>query len=682
MNNKGYIKIDGLTLPIEDEKNVLEVIRKANIDLPTFCYHSELSVYGACRLCVADVDNTGIQATCSIIPKDGMVVRTNTSEVRSIRKVNLELLLANHDVSCPTCARANNCKLQDLASRIGVNEKRFKKTDKSKPIDNSSDSIVHDSNKCVLCGDCVRVCKEIQTVGAIDFINRGANTMVAPAFCKSLADVECVNCGQCVRVCPVGALTVKSEIEKVWTVLQDTEKTVVVQVAPAVRVALGEEFGNEPGTIATGKMISAIKLLGFDKVYDTSFAADMTILEEVTEFVGRIEKGEKLPMFTSCCPAWVKFSEQYYPELLPQLSSCKSPQQMFGSLAKKMLPEMLGIKKEDLIVVSVMPCTAKKFEAKRPEFLKNDIADVDHVITTTELAKMIAQQGIRFANLTPGSFDLPMGFKTGAGVIFGNTGGVTEAALRYAYEKLTGEKLLNNDFEIVRGKDGIRSASVNIGGKELKVGIVHSLKNARSLCEQIISGKSDYDFIEVMACPGGCVAGGGQPISFENDFLEKRSKGLYNCDKQLQLHKPQDNPYVNEVYAKSLGEVGGKEAHSLLHTKYGARKRITNQTLGIRSTAEAKVEVCVCVGTNCYLKGSQDLLSKLVNYVADNKLEDVIGFEGQKETVDVNATFCFEKCEKGPVVRINNELITHADFEKVKKAMFKELHRILDPNTA
>ena len=668
--------IDGIKVSIENEKNVLEVIRKAKIELPTFCYHSELSVYGACRLCVCEVENMGIQATCSIIPKEGMVVKTNTKELRQIRKVNLELLLANHEISCPSCARSNNCKLQDLSRRMGISESRFKKTDVHHEVDTKSDSIVHDPNKCVLCGDCVRVCKEIQTVGAIDFVNRGADTLVAPAFLKSLADVECINCGQCVSVCPVGALTVKSETEQVWDAIHDEKKTVVVQVAPAVRVAIGEEFGFEPGEVSTGKMVSALKQMGFDHVYDTSFAADLTIMEEVNELIDRKTTNKPLPLFTSCCPSWVKFAEQYYPELLPNLSTCKSPQQMFGSVAKKNLPELLGIEKKDLVVVSLMPCTAKKFEAKRPEFEMDGMADVDHVITTTEAAKMIGEAGIMFNHLIPESFDLPLGFKTGAGIIFGNSGGVTEAALRYAYEKLTGEKLANTDFNMVRGTDGLRSATVAVGDTQLKVGVVHSLKNARQICREVAEGKADYDFIEVMACPGGCIDGGGQPVSFDKEFKAKRTQGIFNCDKQLQLHKSQDNPYVVELYENDLGEPGGHKAHSLLHTHYTARKRMIAEPLLIRDTVQPKIEVCVCVGTNCYMRGSQELLKQLIQYVSDNKLEDIVGFEGQDEMVDVKATFCFERCDRGPVVRVNHIVVEHATFDKAVEALNKEIDRV------
>ncbi|MDD4085970.1 MAG: NADH-dependent [FeFe] hydrogenase, group A6 [Bacteroidales bacterium] len=676
METKGIINIDGRDIPIENEKNVLELIRKADIELPTFCYHSHLSTYGACRLCVSDIDGMGIQATCSVPPRDGMVVKTNTQEVRQIRKVNLELLLANHDVSCPSCSRSNNCKLQDLTRRLGVDKIRFKKTDKIEPIDNKSWSILHDPNKCVLCGDCVRACKEIQSVGAIDFVNRGAKTTVAPAFLKSLADVECVYCGQCVAVCPVGALTPKPETEEVWKAINNPDKYVVAQLAPAVRVALGEGFGMDAGSITTGQIVAALKRLGFDQVYDTSFAADLTVFEEATEFIERKLKGEKLPQFTSCCPSWVKFAEQYYPSLLPNLSSCKSPQQMFGSVAREILPKMLGIKPEQLVIVSIMPCTAKKFEAKREEFIHDGIAEVDHVLTTEGLGRMIHETGINFRKLTPESFDLPMGFKTGAGVIFGNTGGVSEAVLRFAYEKITGEKLLQSDFKMVRGMDGIRTAELELGAVKLKLGVVHSLSNARQLCDQIVSGQSDYDLIEIMACPGGCIAGGGQPVNFEPDFREKRINAIYNVDKQLQLHKAQENPYVKELYQLTLGEVGGSKAHELLHTHYHGRKRINNQLLTIRDTDHPKIEVCVCVGTNCFVKGSQELLRRLMEYVTENKLEDIVGFEGQEEMVDVKATFCFERCDRGPVVRVNQQVIEQATFEKVTQLLNNEINRI------
>ena len=432
MKNRNVLTIDNMEIPIEGERNLLEVIRKAKIDLPTFCYHSEMSIYGACRLCMVDVEGRGLQPSCSTLPQAGMVVKTNTAEILTMRKMIVELLLASHVGECPTCSKGASCQLQSLAQRMGVSTVRFNTKKDVKPIDTSSLSILRDPNKCVLCGDCVRMCNEIQQVGAIHFAFRGSETQVAPSFNKNLGEVECVNCGQCARVCPVGALVPKSNKDLVWRALQTEGKHVVVQVAPAVRVAIGEEFGFEPGTISTGKMVAALKRMGFKAVYDTSFTADLTIIEEANEFIDRYKKGEKIPQFTSCCPGWVKYAEQYYSDYLPNVSSCRSPQQMFGSLCKKQLVEKDNIPADDIVMVSVMPCTAKKYEAAREEFGGKYGRDVDIVITTQELALMIKEMGLNFAQLEQASFDMPYGFKTGGGVIFGNSGGVTEAVIRYA----------------------------------------------------------------------------------------------------------------------------------------------------------------------------------------------------------------------------------------------------------
>ncbi|MGE4286520.1 MAG: [FeFe] hydrogenase, group A [Phycisphaerae bacterium] len=573
MADKKYLMIDGRRVQIGNERNLLEMIRGAGIDLPTFCYHSELSIYGACRLCVVDIDGMGVITSCSTTPREGMVVRTNTEELREMRKVYLKLLLANHHQKCTTCSKSSSCRLQDLTNRLGIREIPFAEEYKPKPIDCSSPSLIRDPNKCVLCGDCVRACEEIQGIGAIDFVNRGADTIVAPAFMKNLDAVECVYCGLCSSVCPTGAITPKFETEKVWKALNDPKRKTAVQVAPAVRVAIGEMFGLEAGTVSTGKLVAALKLLGFDQVYDTSFAADMTILEEVTEFIDRKTKGENLPLFTSCCPAWVKYAEEFYPELLGNLSSCKSPQQMFGAVARKVLPEEMKVANEELYLVSIMPCTAKKFEAQREEFATDGHRDVDTVLTTQEFGMMIKEAGIDFSRLTPESLDMPMGFKTGAGVIFGVTGGVSEAALRFAAEKLSGEKLTVVDFHEVRGNDDMRVFETEAGGIKLKLAVVHGLANAREICEQAKAGTCDYDFVEVMSCPGGCIAGAGQPVSRDYDYKLKRQKGLYVNDKQLQLHKSQDNPYLKQCYADSLGgEPGSHEAHKILHTEYKSRQ--------------------------------------------------------------------------------------------------------------
>ena len=650
------LTIDGRTVAIEGERNLLELIRKANIDLPTFCYHSELSVYGACRLCLVQIEGRGIQGACSTPPEAGLKILTTTPEIREIRRIAVELLLANHDQSCPTCSRSTNCQLQSLAQRLGVKQVRFKPVQKRVPLDESSPSLVRDPNKCVLCGDCVRMCSEIQGIGAIDFAHRGHEVSVQPAFGKNLGDVECVNCGQCASVCPTGALTPKSEIDEVWNLLADPAKTVVVQIAPAVRVGLGESFGLPPGEITTGRIVAALKFLGFDQIYDTSFAADLTVIEESTEFLERKGKGGTLPMFTSCCPGWVKYAEQYFPELLPNLSTCRSPQAMFGSLVKGMLPEQLKIERKDLKVVAIMPCTAKKFEAKRPEMAVDGDPDVDHVLTTQELAQMIKSAGLIFDTLQPESFDMPFGFYTGAGVIFGNSGGVMEAVLRYAAEKVTGKKLEDVEFQQVRGDSGLREASINVNGTELKLAIVHGLRNARVVAEQVRAGKSHYDLIEVMACPGGCIGGAGQPISTARDSRALRTKGLYNADKMLQLHKSQDNVFITECYAKFLGEIGGEKAHHLLHTTYQSRRRISDESLPLmQSKNEDKVKVSVCLGTNCFLKGSQEVLNGVLRHAEQT------GLEGR---LDVRAGFCFEKCETGPTVMIDGQHVCGCTAEK------------------
>jgi NADH-quinone oxidoreductase subunit G len=573
------LTIDGKTVLIEGERNLLELVRKAEIDLPTFCYHSELSVYGACRLCLVQVDGRGIMGACSTPPEPGLKILTTTPEIREIRRIAVELLLANHDQQCPTCARSANCQLQILAQRLGIRKVRFKPVHAPVPIDESSPSLVRDPNKCVLCGDCVRMCSEIQGIGAIDFAHRGHDVCVTPAFGKQLGDVECVNCGQCASVCPTGALTPKSEVDEVWSLLADPEQKVVVQVAPAVRVGLGECFGLKPGDITTGQIAAALRRLGFDQVYDTSFAADLTVVEESTEFLRRKQEGGKLPMFTSCCPGWVKYAEQYFPDLLPNLSSCRSPQAMFGSLIKAMAPEQLKVDRKHVKVVAIMPCTAKKFEAARPELGVDGDPDVDNVLTTQELAHMIQSAGLIFNTLETESFDMPYGFYTGAGVIFGNSGGVMEAVLRYAGEKLKGGKLDRIDFQEIRGESGMREASITVDNTELKLAVVHGLRNARVVAEQVRAGKCGYDLIEVMACPGGCIGGAGQPVSTNHNARALRTKGLYEADKMLQLHKSQDNVVVTECYAKFLGDIGGEKAHHLLHTSYQSRHRIVDEVL-------------------------------------------------------------------------------------------------------
>lgn len=658
---RGTLSIDSREIPIEGERNVLEIARKAGIDIPTFCYHSELSVYGACRLCLVDVEGRGIQASCSLAPEPGLRIRTNTPETREIRKIAIELLLANHDMNCPTCPRSADCRLQELARRMGIDEIRYKPVGGRQPVDRSAAALVRDPNKCVLCGDCVRMCHEVQGVGAIDFAYRGASSAVLPAFGRDLGQVECVYCGQCSSVCPTGALTPKSETGAVWEALGAPDCVVVAQLAPAVRVGLGECFGMPAGSITTGQAVAALKAIGFDKVYDTSFTADMTVLEETAEFLGRMESGGPLPIFTSCCPAWVRFAEQYYPEFLPNLSSCKSPQQMFGSVARGVLREQLPLEGKKLVVVSVMPCTAKKYEAKLGKFTTDGQPDVDHVITTVELALMIRQAGLGLASLEPESFDMPFGFKTGAGVIFGASGGVTEAVLRCAVEKLRGKPLDSVDFHEVRGAGGVREAVVEVNGMELRLAVVHGLANAWRVAEQVKSGERSFHLVEVMACPGGCVAGAGQPGAPDPAVKRARARALYDNDKTLELHKAQDNYELLRCYEKHLGEVGGHQAHEVLHTGYQNRRRLLESELRLIGGGQTeRIPVSVCVGTSCFLNGSQEILKGLMEHVESQGLE---------EMVSLGATFCMESCCKGPSVQVGDRVMEKCTLSEALAAL-------------
>jgi NADH-quinone oxidoreductase subunit G len=497
--------------------------------------------------------------------------------------------------------------------------------------------------------------------------------MVIPSFGKDLDKVECVNCGQCARICPTGALTPKSEVDEVWKVIHDPNKMVVAQIAPAVRVALGEIFGMEPGVTTTGQTAAALRAIGFNRVFDTSFTADLTVIEESNEFIKRIQKNEFIPQFTSCCPAWVKFVEQYYPEFVHNLSSCRSPQQMFGALSKEILAAQTGKKREDIVVVSIMPCTAKKFEAKRPEFIHDGVRDVDHVITTQELGRMIEEAGLNFRELDPESFNLPFGFKTGAGVIFGNSGGVSEAVLRYVTEKLTGEKRESYEFTSTRGENGIREIKISLAGKEFSLATVSGLGNARQVLEKIKSGQAFYDFVEVMACPGGCVGGAGQPVFTNPVVRQKRTKGIYENDRMLELHKSQDNPYINELYTSFLGEVGGHKAHELLHTGYKSRKRIADEGMSLSlSDGEQTIEVNVCFGTGCFLKGAQKLLRDILVHIDTEQLGD---------KVSVSASFCFEMCEKGPVIRVGDKVIEGCTLEKAALAIEEERQKVSGDKT-
>lgn len=556
----GSMLIDGQRVEFGNEKNLLEVIRKCGIDLPTFCYHSELSVYGACRMCMVEDKWGGTVASCSTPPKDGMEVYTNTAKLKKHRKMIIELILANHDRDCTVCEKSGRCKLQDLAIRLGVKKVRFEEEKKELTVDDSSVSIVRNPNKCIMCGDCVRMCEEVQGVGVLGFAYRGAKIRVTTAFNKSLDHVDCVNCGQCRTVCPTGALVIKKDIDRAWNVLHDRSKRVIAQIAPAVRVAIGEEFGLKPGEVTMGKIVAALRKMGFDQVYDTALAADLTVIEESEEFRKHLEAESKYPLFTSCCPAWVKFAEQKYPELTGSISSCRSPQQMFGVVIKEQFKKLREADGKQNVVIAVMPCTAKKYEAVRPENFNNGEYDVDMVITTQELAMMIKEQGIVFRELEDEALDMPFGLASGAGVIFGVSGGVAEAVLRHCCSDKSPSGLKNLAFTGVRGMQGVKEAETELNGKTVRIAVAHGLKNADNLLKAIIKGEKKFDFVEVMACPGGCIGGAGQPIPHSLNDRVKRAKGIYTADSASAIKRSEENPTIVALYNGIL-----KKNHELLH---------------------------------------------------------------------------------------------------------------------
>ena len=559
-----YMIIDGERVPFTDEKNILAVIRKAGIILPTFCYYSDLSIYGACRMCVVEDNRGGIVASCSTPPKNGMEIRTNTPQLYYHRKRILELLLAAHCRDCTTCEKNGKCKLQELANRFSIPGVRFENTNPIRPIDTSSKAIVRNPNKCILCGDCVRVCSEIQHVGAIDFAHRGADMEISTAFGKDIADTNCVNCGQCAAVCPRGAITIKNDTHDVWEAIHNPNKRVVIQIAPAVRVAIGEAYGYDPGENTIGKLIASLRMLGVDAIFDTSVGADLTIMEESEELLESLEETErKYPLFTSCCPGWIRYVETQYPHLMPYVSTSKSPMQMFGAVIKEYYRKQDRKEGKETVSVAIMPCTAKKFEASRDEFKKDGIPYVDYVLTSEEVIGMLKEIGIRFDRLAPEAFDMPFSIYSGAGVIFGATGGVTEAAVRRVVADKSPKALKEIEFIGVRGMEGLKVCELALGERTIRIGIVSGLGNADDLIQKIESGEEHFDFVEVMACLGGCVAGAGQPFARSTE-KRMRAEGLYKDDKALQIKRSEENPLVDTLYKDLLKN----REHELLHVNY------------------------------------------------------------------------------------------------------------------
>lgn len=569
------IYLDGREVKVPEGVSILEACNMEGIKIPTLCYFEGLTPWGGCRICMVEVEGQpNLVASCVTDVREGMKIKTSSKKVREARKTNLELLLSNHPLDCQLCDRNGSCELQDLSYQFGVREIRFPGEKKTYEVDRSSPSIKRDANRCILCGRCIRACQEIQAVFAIDFANRGFDSLVSPSLGLPLGESVCVNCGQCILACPTGALSEVSHVEMVWEALEDPEKFVILQTAPAIRVSIGEPFGLPPGTVTTGKMVAAFRRLGFDRVFDTNFAADLTIIEEGTEFINRLQKGGKLPLITSCSPGWIKFMEHFYPELMENVSTCKSPQQMFGAVAKTYYAQKLGIDPQDMVVVSIMPCTAKKFECQREEMKSSGCQDVDYSLTTREAARMLKEKGIDLREMPEEEFDDPLGISTGAAAVFGATGGVMEAALRSVYEIVSGKTLESLDFYDVRGMEGVKEATVNIDGLEVGVAVAHSLGNARKILDQIKEGNSKYHFIEIMACPGGCIGGGGQPIPTDLDIRMKRIEAIYQVDKNLPLRKSHENPAIKQLYEEFLGEPNGEKAHQLLHTHYLPREKM------------------------------------------------------------------------------------------------------------
>jgi NADH-quinone oxidoreductase subunit G/NADP-reducing hydrogenase subunit HndD len=569
MKKQVKLTINGNIVSVEEDITILEAAKQIGIFIPNLCNHPDQKVKANCRICSVEVEGyKNLVTACSTKVSNEMVIKTNTPKVRETVRTILELIFADHPQECPTCIRNGNCELRQLADRFGLSDIKGKKRNISLPLDLSTTALVRDPNKCIKCGRCAEACHHIQGVGILYTNNRSIDVGITPEYNKLLSDVDCVLCGQCILACPVGAIYEKDETDSVWNALADENKHVVVQIAPSVRVSIAEEFNMPPGTISTSKIVMALKRLGFDKVFDTDFSADLTIIEEGNELLHRIKHGGVLPMLTSCSPGWINYIEKFYPELLPHVSSCKSPQQMFGAITKTYYAEKSGISPKNIVVVSIMPCTAKKHEAARPEMNSSGFRDVDIVLTSRELVRMLKNEGIDFNSLPDGKFDSPLGESTGAAAIFGASGGVMEAALRTVYEVVTGSNLQKLEFEDLRGMDGIKTSSVNLNGTEIKVGIAHGLAHAKQMMELIKSGESDLTFIEVMCCPGGCIGGGGQSYSTTNKVRQQRINSLYEIDENMPIRKSHENNEIKKLYEEYLISPLGEKSHHLLHTKY------------------------------------------------------------------------------------------------------------------